>query len=193
MKISKGFTLIELLVVIAIIALLMALAAPSFKLQLQSSAITGGVNSFLADIRFARSEAIRRGGGVVMCRSDSPEAANATCSSGAGNGWVSGWIIFVDKNNNGARDYNASSTLDDNILRIQSPITNLDTIAEGGTAGTKFQFTGTGRLVGTGNTESLTFGGTQFASKIKRVVCVSIGGRARIAGDGSTSCGANGL
>jgi hypothetical protein len=68
-----------------------------------------------------------------MCRSDSPEATAATCGTGSGpggNGWVSGWIVFHDKNNNGDRNYNADAILDDTVLRVQSPITAMDSIVE---------------------------------------------------------------
>lgn len=55
---SRGFTLIELLVEMAIAAILIALAAPSFKRLIQSNTISSNVNTFMADLRFARSEAI---------------------------------------------------------------------------------------------------------------------------------------
>lgn len=197
MRKNAGFTLIELLVAIAILGVLIAIAAPSFKRQIQANQITSNVNTFLADTRFARSEAVRRGGGVVMCRSDSPEATNASCGTGSGpggNGWVSGWIVFHDKNNNGQRNYNADSILDDTVLRVQAPITTLDSIVEGGSSSsTKLVFTGTGRLLNISSATSLQFGGGDFPANIQRMVCISLGGRARIAGDGTSSCGANGL
>lgn len=197
MRRSHGFTLIELLLVLGILAVLIKLAAPSFTRQIQSNTMTSNVNSFLADVRFARSEAVRRGGGVVMCRSDSPEATAATCGSGSGpggNGWVSGWIVFHDKNNNGDRNYNADPILDDTVLRVQSPITAMDSIVEsGGSSSTKLVFTGTGRLQNLSSATSIQFGGGAFPNDLQRVVCVSLGGRARVAGDGTTSCGANGL
>ena len=90
MKKSYGFTLIELLVAIAIAAILIALAAPSFKQLIQSSTMSSNVNNFLADMRYARSEAIRRGGSVVMCRSNAPEAASPACGSGSGPGGMAG-------------------------------------------------------------------------------------------------------
>ena len=189
MKKSSGFTLIELMVVIAIASILMKLAAPSFKQLIQSNAISSNVNSFLADMRYARSESVKRGGGVIMCRSDAPEAANPVCSGGAGpggNGWVSGWIIFHDVNGDGTR-VAASTATTDPVLRVQAAITAIDSIAESGSS-TKFIFTATGRLTLSGIT-SFQFGSnSNFANTLQRIVCVSVGGRARIAGDGLSSC-----
>ena len=186
MKKSQGFTLIELMVVIAIVAILTTLAAPSFKQLIQSNTISSTVNSFLADMRYARSEAIRRGGGVILCRSDAPEATSPACGTGSGpggKGWVSGWIIFVDENDEGTRTSTSTST----VLRVQSPITSVDSILEANS--TKFQYTATGRLrnLSSGVT-TLQFGGNNYANTLQRVVCVSLGGRARIAGDGYASC-----
>lgn len=186
---SRGFTLIELLVVLAISAILMALATPSFKNLIQSNTISSNVNTFLADARFARSEAIRRGGTVVMCRSDAPEAISPTCSSvsSAGtNGWASGWIIFHDLNNSG--QINGTEI----PLRVQAPITALGSIAEG-TSGTStlLKFTATGRLQSLPSGSSplqLTFGDSNYASDVQRIVCMGLGGRARIGAKGSTSC-----
>ena len=178
---SKGFTLVELLVVIAIIAVLTTLAAPSFKALIQSNAMSSTVNTFMADLRYARSEAIRRGGWVVMCRSNAPEAANPTCSGGSTVGWESGWIIFHDENNNGQK---ASGEL---LLRAQGPTTAVNTIAESGAA-TVFRFTATGRL-NLSATTSIQFGSDPpFANSAQRVLCVNLSGRARIAGDGTASC-----
>ena len=186
MKKSLGFTLIELLVVISIASILMMLAAPSFKQLIQSNSISSNVNNFLADMRFARSESVRLGGGVIMCRSDAPEAVSPACGSGAGpgtNGWVSGWIIFHDVD--GDKTRTAAST--DPVLRVQAPITAIDSIVESGSS-TKFIFTATGRLTLSSIT-SMQFGGnSNFANTVQRVVCVSVGGRARIAGDGLSSC-----
>lgn len=190
MKKSYGFTLIELLVAIAIAAILIALAAPSFKQLIQSNSMSSTVNTFLADMRYTRSEAIRRGGSVVMCRSNAPEAASPACNnlSGPGsNGWVSGWIIFYDQDGDGTRA--AAST--DPVLRVQAPITSIDSIVESkASPPAKFQFTATGRLLNLSSATSLQFGGNPtFANTAQRVVCVSLGGRARIAGDGNASCG----
>ena len=188
MKKSSGFTLIELMVVIAIASILMKLAAPSFRQLIQSNAISSNVNSFLADMRFARSESVRRGGGVIMCRSNAPEAANPVCNTGSGpggNGWVSGWIIFHDVNGDGTRT-STSTAATDPVLRVQAAITSIDSIGQSGTS-TYLIFTATGRLP-LGTDTLLRFGGGDFTSTTQRTVCVSVGGRSRIAGDGLASC-----
>lgn len=187
MQKQRGFTLIELLVVLTIAAILATLAAPSFRRLIQSNSMSSGVNTFMSDLRYARSDSIRLGGGVVMCRSDAPEATTPACGSGLGpnnKGWVSGWIVFQDLNTNGDIDANEP------ILRVQAPIKSVDAILESGTSSsTKFRFAATGRLTDSTSAAQLKFGGSDFSSDLQRVLCVSLGGRARIAGDGSTSCG----
>lgn len=183
MKKSRGFTLIEVLVTVAILAVLIGLAAPSFVGLIQARAITNNVNSFMADMRYARSESIRRGGKVVMCRSNLPETTQAcNGTTGATNGWVTGWIIFHDLNGNGAHDSGET------LLRAQSPITDLDSIVDSSsTPKYKFSFGANGRLP-VANAATLQFGGADFENSKQRVICVSVGGYARIAGDGYASC-----
>jgi len=57
---QSGFTFIETLVVIAIGAILAALAAPSFQTSIDKQRITGAAEAVLADLRWARSEAVVR-------------------------------------------------------------------------------------------------------------------------------------
>ena len=187
MQKQHGLTLIELMVVLAIAAVLAVMAAPSFTGMIRSSTVSSSVNTFMSDMRFARSEAIRRGGGVVMCRSDDPEAAPPVCGTGHGpgnNGWVSGWIIFHDLNNDGVAD---AGELDP-PLRIQAPDAAVGKILEtGGSSSTSFRFTATGRMLSTASATTLRFGG-DFPTGVQRTVCVNVGGRARIAGDGTATC-----
>jgi type IV fimbrial biogenesis protein FimT len=175
-----GFTLPELLIVMAIVGIVATLAVPSFKRLIQANAISSGVDIFMADLRYTRSESIRRGGGVVMCRSDKPEAIKPTCGTGSTSGWQSGWIIYHDLNGNGNR------TATETLLRVQTPFTAIDSIAQAGAA-TKFQFSTTGRL-GLTDTARLQFGGNKTPNDLQKVVCIGQSGRARIAGDGNSSC-----
>ena len=97
MKASTGFTLIELLVVIMIVSILMGLGVPSFKYVTNSNRLSAEVNGLLGDMQLARAEAIKEGVPVTVCAS----MDQATCSGKSD--WSTGWIAFVDANNDGVR------------------------------------------------------------------------------------------
>ena len=91
-----GFTLIELMVTISVLAILLAIALPSFQGSLRSNRVATTTNELLASLSLARSEAVRstRGGGV--CGS-----TNGTSCDGD---WNDGWIVWTDSNGNGVLD-----------------------------------------------------------------------------------------
>lgn len=74
-----GFTAIELMVVAAIVAVLAALAAPSFSPLIERWRVRSAAESLVSNLYAARSEAIKRGGGISII-------ADAT-------GWSGGWKI----------------------------------------------------------------------------------------------------
>src|ERR1039457_2312011 len=94
LKASAGFTLIELLTLITIVAILMALAVPSYQYVTNSNRISGEVNGLLGDMQYARSEAIKEGQTVTVCSSTNPTAAAPTCAGNAA--WQNGWIGCSD-------------------------------------------------------------------------------------------------
>lgn len=97
---QRGFTAIELMVVVAILAVLTALALPSFTDMVKRYRVKRAVEDFVATIQLARVEGIKRGGNVVLRKS-----AMAGCTTPAGNDqWSCGWELFVDDNGNGARN-----------------------------------------------------------------------------------------
>lgn len=171
----------ELLVVVAITGVVAKYAIPGMRHMVQRSAISANVNTFMANVRLARAEAIKRGGRVVMCRSSNPESSSPSCGTGS-TGWTSGWVVFYDTNNNSAWDSG------EKILLVQSPITEIDAIQETGTGSTKLNFTSTGRLSNLSTATTLKFGGNNFLTNEQRTVCVSLGGYVRVAGDGGAAC-----
>ena len=61
---TGGFTLVELLVVIALVAIILALAAPSFTGTLARKRLEGVASELATDIQYARSEAAQRNAAV---------------------------------------------------------------------------------------------------------------------------------
>ena len=58
---SKAFTLIELMIVVALIAIIVTLAAPSFRDMILMQRLRGINAQLVTDLAFARSEAVSRG------------------------------------------------------------------------------------------------------------------------------------
>lgn len=63
---QHGFTLVELLVTIAILGVLTALAAPSFTPLIERWRVRQAAEDLTSSMFFARSEAIKRGGGITL-------------------------------------------------------------------------------------------------------------------------------
>jgi type IV fimbrial biogenesis protein FimT len=113
-SLAGGFTLIESLVVLAVGAVLVVGVTPSMKAVADSITLSSVSNSFVANLYLARSEAIKRNGRVVLCKSMNGSACAAT------GGWEQGWVIFHDANNNGALDAGEAV-----VLRQQGLAANL--------------------------------------------------------------------
>lgn len=109
-KILSGYTLLELLVTLSIIAILSAIAVPSFDGVMNKTKQSSELNGFLSELHLARSEAIKRSRQIVVC----PSNNGSDC--GADNTWSLGRIMFIDNNRNNTRDNN------DEILRITDAI-----------------------------------------------------------------------
>jgi type IV fimbrial biogenesis protein FimT len=62
--ISRGFTMVELMVVVALVAIILALAAPSFTGTLARKRMEGVASELATDIQYARSEAAHRNAAV---------------------------------------------------------------------------------------------------------------------------------
>jgi type IV fimbrial biogenesis protein FimT len=104
---TRGFTLLELMVTLALAAVILSLAAPGFGEFRRNGRLTSAGNDFLSAVQVARSEAIKRQQPVAVCPSATPEDANATCSAGP----FTGWIVFVDPNNDCLRGGGAEALI----------------------------------------------------------------------------------
>lgn len=108
---TKGFTLIEVIVIMALIAIIVSIATPTFREVRGNNQKKTAVFTLGTALSYARNEAITRGTPITLCRSANPNATDSsvapvapTCSTTAGKGWETGYIVFVDTSRNGIRD-----------------------------------------------------------------------------------------
>lgn len=94
---TKGYTLMELMVTVAIAGIIMAIAAPSYRLYVQNQRSVNLANDFVSALQIARSEAIKRGVPVSVC----PASDDALDECAGGNDWTNGWLVFEDADGNG--------------------------------------------------------------------------------------------
>ena len=139
---QTGFTLTEMLITVAIIVLMLAAGVPAYQSLATSMRMSGEVNSFLADMKFARSEAIKRGQPVYVCST----ANGSTCSndtSTSSSNWATGWLVYVDNTGSGF----TSAPSAGQVLRVSPGVTRGDTLS--GASAAQISQSGYNFLVGT--------------------------------------------
>jgi type IV fimbrial biogenesis protein FimT len=116
---QTGFTLIELIISLVVAAILFGIAAPNLANIIREHRLSGQVNGFVADLNFARSEAIQRNTAVTVCKSGDPFADPPVCTTTSTTPWTTGWVIFVDTGTNGQFD-----AATDTVLRRHQALEN---------------------------------------------------------------------
>jgi len=110
MKRDNGFTLIELLVTMVVVVTLLAIGVPSTQQFIKNNRVSGQAAKLIIALQVARSEAIKRGSGTVICASTD----QLTCSGDTN--WATGWISFSDLDQDGALDGDGACTTDAELL-----------------------------------------------------------------------------
>lgn len=96
----SGFSLLQLVITIAIAAALALVAVPSFASLLSRTQVSTHSNMIVESLSLARSQAIATQQKVHLCRLDDIDISDCAVGHSYANDWSSGWLVFVDSNNN---------------------------------------------------------------------------------------------
>ncbi|HXX83791.1 MAG TPA: GspH/FimT family pseudopilin [Casimicrobiaceae bacterium] len=97
-QVSKGFTLVEVLLALAIFAALLAFGTPAYSSWMAAQQLANEARLLAETLQRARSEAIKHGYRVNVCKSRD----RVRCTDHGG--WDAGWLMFVDENHDGQVD-----------------------------------------------------------------------------------------
>ncbi|PIF27041.1 type IV fimbrial biogenesis protein FimT [Acidovorax sp. 56] len=165
-----GFTAIELMVVVSIVAILISLAAPNFTPLIEGWRVREPAEQLQTSLQYARSEAIKRGGQVVIQKI--PNNTNGCTTASGTRDWDCGWIVCHDINNNGT--CNAAEPV---LQRVESA-GKAHVNRTGG--GASIQFNRWGLVDGAWLGFTLVPLNKSSAHAGSRGVCMSSGGRIRV-------------
>lgn len=112
-KTNSGFTLLELMIAMAIAVILLSIAVPSFDSMSTNNRIQAQLRSFGDHLKMARSVSITQQKEVTVCHLNSDPITTASSCDGA---WSSGWVAFIDDDNDGVVDSM------DNVLKVYDGI-----------------------------------------------------------------------
>lgn len=111
---SRGYTLPELLITAGIVSIVLSTAVPGISTTIKNNRLATHINSVMADIHLARSEAIKRDTRIILCRSGNVHVTVPSCG-GDTQVWSSGYLVFADDGNYTNDVYDAGT---DVLLRI---------------------------------------------------------------------------
>jgi len=102
-NLQSGVTFVELMTAMMITGILLSAAVPAFRGMVTNNQLRQEANRFVMDIQFARSEAIKRGSWVNMCRAnveacDVDEPTTCVCKEDVPlQRYDHGWLVYATR------------------------------------------------------------------------------------------------
>ncbi|MGQ3056392.1 MAG: GspH/FimT family pseudopilin [Nevskia sp.] len=123
---ARGFTLIEMLTTVAVVAVTTTVGVPALNGFVTGNRAAGQVNTLIAALNYARSEAVSSAREVSLC----PYLENAAASAPAdryrcstATTWSQGWIVFRS-----VLDEAGNATGSREVLRVFGPLASGDAL-----------------------------------------------------------------
>ena len=197
-----GFTLIELLVTITIACVLLAVVGPAMDDVLTERAVVSQASELAEALRCARSEAMKRGAPVTVCKLPAEAVGPGTprCATTPSTSWEN-WAVFAERTGSGE-----IGAIDpgEPVLRRQSPSPGRVVYGADNPAALRFvTFQSTGIAVANAWSTTVRSGGSQALvitvnpaspsagtaafNRHVRQVCLNAQGRTAVI-DGESSC-----
>ncbi|MHB8474484.1 MAG: GspH/FimT family pseudopilin [Sulfuricaulis sp.] len=126
---NKGFTLIELIVTLTIAGILLAIAAPNMSNFIKDQRLSSQANDLIADLNLARSEAIKRGVNVTICKQNA-SSTTPQCDTTTADAWSAGWVTFIDSTTAGTDGQVDPS---ETVLRFRQALSGNNTLTSAST------------------------------------------------------------
>ncbi len=183
---GQGFTLIELMVTVSMAAILLAVGVPNFSAMINDNRMATTTNKLVSALNLARSEAIKRGLRVTLCKS----ADGSSCTT-SGN-WEQGWIVFTDLDADGDfsddGDSDKCEAGEECLLRFFEAVPNNFTLRTGNNFSDWVSYLPSGRSRGNGGLANDTFRlcyGSDTSNA--RAIAINVTGRISVS-KGTASC-----
>lgn len=167
--INRGFTVIELLITLSVASILLAVAAPSYRIFVQDNQLIAQSNNFFSAMMLAKSEAIKRSSPATIC----PSTNGTTCAGGTV--WTNGWLVFADADSDGTVDAG------EEIIRVGTALPGQSTLTSG--IKTRVTFAASGFTLGFNDTFSLC--DSRGPALSRRLILTPRGGLRTVKGGGA--------
>lgn len=165
-----GHSMTQVLTTLAVTGTVVSSGVPAMQNLVHEQRLTTQVNQLLGDLHLARSESIKRGVPVVLCKSSDGVACSATMD------WQNGWLVFVDAD-------------DDRVLDTNEPIVRVQQALAAGTTlryGTSYRYVYYKPDGAAWPNATFTFCDPRDAAYAKAII-ITTAGRARVSSKSSNN------